>query len=188
MPADNVSHAAPTAAPKARHRAKQVLSPIASLVAILYFLIDAIFLSIIRPIAITIGKLPIFNSVREWLTSLGRYPTLALFLVPVAVLEPAKPLGAYLMAKGHIFYGVGIIAVAEILKITIVERLFHFSRDKLMTIPAFAWGYNWVMVWLAYVQAQPLWQAASAQLAKLKIVVRDWKNYAARLLRRSTSG
>ena len=187
MPANKLSHAVTTAATKPRHQTKQVLSPIASLVAILYFLIDAIFLSIIRPIAIVIGKLPIFDSLRQWLTSLGRYPTLALLLVPVAVLEPAKPLAAYLMAKGHVFYGLGIIALAEVLKITIVERLFHFSRDKLMTIPAFAWCYNWVMVWLAYVRAQPLWQAASALLAELKLVARGWKDYAARLLRRSTS-
>jgi hypothetical protein len=30
------------------------------------------------------------------------------------------------------------VTIGEVLKTFLVERLFHFSRDKLMTIPAFA--------------------------------------------------
>ena len=30
----------------------------------------------------------------------------------------------------------------EVLKITIVERIFHIGRDKLMTVNAFAWAYT----------------------------------------------
>ena len=164
----------PITARKFRRRAKQVLGPVALVAAVLYFLIDAVFLSIIRPVAKAIGKLPIFDSVKEWLAALGPYPTLALFLAPLVVLEPVKPVGAYLIATGHVFSGVGVIAVGEVLKITIVERLFHFSKDKLMTIAVFAWGYNWLLACLAYVQAQPLWQAASKHLASLKDIARGW--------------
>jgi hypothetical protein len=163
---------AQTAAMNVRHRAKQVLSPVAAIAAIVYFLIDAVFLSIIRPVGEAIGKLPIFDSVREWLASLGPYPTLALFVVPLVVLEPVKPVGAYLIATGHIFSGVSLIVIGEVLKITIVERLFHFSKDKLMTIAAFAWGYNWLLARLNYLKAQPLWQAASKKLASLKDAAR----------------
>ena len=170
--AANIPRDTPITARKVRHRAKQALGPIALVAAILYFLIDALFLSIVRPLAKTIGELPIFDSVREWLASLGPYPTLALFLVPIVVLEPAKPIGAYLIATGHVFSGVGVIVVGEVLKITVVERLFHFSKDKLMTIAVFAWGYNWLAVWLAYLQAQPLWQAAAKHLASLKDIAR----------------
>ena len=67
---------------KARRRTKQVLGPFAFAVAILYFLIDAVFLSIIRPVARVVGRLPVFNFVKEWLKSLGPYPTLALFWCP----------------------------------------------------------------------------------------------------------
>jgi hypothetical protein len=130
--------------------------------------IDALFLSIIRPVARVVGRPPVFNFVKEWLESLGPYPTLALFLVPVAVLEPAKPLGAYLIATGHVVYGVTFVGVAEVLKIAVVERLFHFSRDKLMTIAAFAWAYNWLMVGLGYLRNQPLWQAVAKRLSTIK--------------------
>lgn len=157
---------------KVRRRAKQVLGPIALAVAILYFLIDALFLSIIRPVARAVGRLPVFKFMEERLKSLGPYPTLTLFLVPVVVLEPAKPLGAYLIATGHVVYGVTLVGVAEVLKIAVVERLFHFSRDKLMTIAAFAWAYNWLMVWLGYLRNQPLWQAVAKRFDTIKVAAR----------------
>ena len=47
----------------------------------------------------------------------------------------------------------------EVLKITIVERIFHIGRDKLMTVNAFAWAYNFVSWWLTWIQALPPWQA-----------------------------
>ena len=81
---------------------------------------------------------------------LGPYPTLVPFLVPVIILEPVKPVGAYLIATGHLVSGVSMIAIGEVLKIVLVERLFHFSRDKLMSIPAIARVYNWAEAWLEY--------------------------------------
>ena len=38
-------------------------------------------------------------------------------------------------------YPVVFLVVGEILKLVLVERLFSVSRDKLMSIPAFAWIY-----------------------------------------------
>jgi hypothetical protein len=173
MPEDKFAGDSPSGpGKKARRRAKQVLGPIAFAVAILYFLIDALFLSIVRPVARVVGRLPVFSFIKEWLKSLGPYPTLALFLVPVVVLEPAKPLGAYLIATGRVAYGVTLVGVAEVLKITVVERLFHFSRDKLMTIAAFACAYNWLMVWLGYLRNQPLWQAVAKQFSTIKAAAR----------------
>jgi hypothetical protein len=151
---------------------KRVLSPVAAVAAVLYFLIDVVFLSLVRPITQALAKLGIFNSLAAWLGSLGPYPTLAIFLLPVIVLEPVKPVGAYLIATGHGIYGVSLIAIGEVLKIAIVERLFHFSRDKLISIPAFAWVYGWIALWLAYLHAQPVWQATLRQLALIKSAAR----------------
>jgi hypothetical protein len=158
-----------------RPRAR-LLGPIVAVAAIIYFLIDAFFLALIRPIAQALARLRLFSSLAGWVGSLGPYPTLALFLVPVAVLEPAKPVGAYLMATGHVSYGVLVIATAEVFKITVIERLFHFSRDKLMSIRAFAWGYSWITYWLDCLRAQPIWQATLTRFT-------DIKNAARRLLR-----
>ena len=91
--------------------------------AVLYFLVDAIFLSFIRPISRALARLGLFNKLTRVIESLGPYTTLALFVVPVAVLEPAKPIGLWLIAEGHYVHGVIVIAGAELLKITIVERI-----------------------------------------------------------------
>jgi hypothetical protein len=57
--------------------------------------IDAAFLSavrmIIRSLARALSGLRIFKALAAWLASLGPYPTLVLFLVPVIILEPVKP-------------------------------------------------------------------------------------------------
>ena len=55
--------------------------------------------------------------------------------------EPVKPMAAYLVGTGHVATGLIFLVVAEILKLALVERLFSVNRDKLMSIPAFAWVY-----------------------------------------------
>ena len=66
---------------------------------------------------------------------------------------------AYLVAAGQFKLGMFVLVVGEILKITIVERIFHIGREKLLTIKAFALIYNFVWGWLTWIQALPSWQA-----------------------------
>jgi hypothetical protein len=120
----------------------RIFKPFVFLVAAIYFLVDAAFWVIARPIARWLENHWVFHRLRSWITSLGPYPTLALFVVPVLILEPAKPLAAYLTATGHVLSGLAILGVAELLKLLLLERLFRISRGKLMSIPAFAWGYG----------------------------------------------
>jgi hypothetical protein len=103
------------------------------------------------------------------------YPSLALFLLPIIILEPAKPAAAYALAAGHPAMAVGIFAGAELLKLVIVERLFQITRDKLMSIPAFAWAYaRWTFMsdWLA---STGIWCAARRLVLKMKAACRRWR-------------
>ena len=129
------------------------------MVAAVYFVIDALALSILRPLLRKIANLKLFKFIAPWIASLGPYSTLALFVVPLVLLEPIKPLSAYLIASGHFIFGCWSVVIGEILKITIVERIFHIGRDKLMTIKAFAWIYNLASGWLTWLQALPPWQS-----------------------------
>lgn len=61
----------------------------------------------------------------------------ALFAVPLIILEPVKPIAAYLIATGQIAAGITVLAAGEILKV-IIERLFKLCRRKLLNIPLFA--------------------------------------------------
>ena len=62
--------------------------------------------------------------------------------MPVILLEPVKPVAAYLTATGHVVGGLMVLIVGELLKLLLIERLFRVSRDKLMSIPVFAWCYD----------------------------------------------
>jgi hypothetical protein len=124
-----------------RIRVNRFLKPVVFLLAAIYFLVDAIFLTVAKSLANWIAKHWIFESLRAWIVSLPPYPTLALFALPLAILEPVKPMAAYFVGTGHVATGLILLVVGELLKLVLVERLFSISRGKLMSIPAFAWVY-----------------------------------------------
>ena len=136
---------------------KRLTNLIVLAIAVPYFLLDAIFATVAIPLSRWSAGHWAFERIRRWIVSLRPYPTLLLFIVPVIVLEPAKPVAAYLIGTGHAKLGLSVLAIAEILKLVFIERLFSVSRDKLLSIPAFAWAYgkyskvkNWLMSFEAW--------------------------------------
>jgi hypothetical protein len=69
---------------------------------------------------------------------------------------------AYLAATGQMLSAAVTLIVCELLKLVLVERLFHLTRDKLMRIPAFAWGYGKFTEARAWLQATEAWRAVRA--------------------------
>ncbi|MBV5266057.1 hypothetical protein [Pinisolibacter aquiterrae] len=149
--------------------------PALVLVAI-YFLIDDVVLAAFRPLVAWASGLRLFLRFAVFLRRLPPYPTLVLFLVPFAVLEPFKIVGLWLMATGRFTPGLITLAVAHILSIVLVERLFHATRDKLLTIPWFAWGYVRVMRlydWsLGRLRATEAWRRAERALRAIRAGLR----------------
>jgi hypothetical protein len=141
-----------------RFYVNRILKSAIFMLATIYFLVDAVFMTVARPFANQIAAHRIFGSLRVRIASLRPYPTLALFAVPLIVLEPVKPVAAYLTGTGHIAMGMTVLVVGEVLKLMLVERLFSVSRDKLISIPAFAWThgrYSQARKWLESFEA---WQ------------------------------
>src|SRR5665213_3163702 len=139
---------------------KRIRNLIVFTIAIAYFLMDAIFATIAIPLSRWIGAHWAFARIHRWILSLRPYPTLLLFVVPLIVLEPAKPIAAYLVGTGHAMLGLAMLAIAEILKLVFIERLFSVSRDKLLSIPAFAWGYGKYSAAKACLTSLDAWQVA----------------------------
>ena len=140
---------------------KRIWNLIVFAIAILYFLLDAIFATVALPLSRWIGAHRAFAGIHRWILSLRPYPTLALFVVPLIILEPAKPAAAYLVGTGHALLGLVILAVAEILKLVLIERLFSISRDKLLSIPAFAWGYGKYSTAKGWLTSLEAWRVAA---------------------------
>ena len=136
----------------------RILKAVVFVLAAIYFLMDAIFLSFAKSVANWIAEHWIFESLRVWIVSLPPYPTLALFALPLVILEPVKPMAAYLVGTGHVATGLICLIVSEILKLVLVERLFSVSRNKLMSIPAFAWAYRQYRQVRDWVEATDAWQ------------------------------
>jgi hypothetical protein len=143
----------------ASRRLKTIFKPLVIVVAAVYFVIDALALSVLKPLLRKIANLRLFAFIARWIAALSPYATLALFLIPLILLEPVKPLSAYLVVSGQFKLGMFVLVVGEILKITTVERIFHLGRKKLLTIKAFALIYDFVWGWLTWIQALPSWQA-----------------------------
>ena len=147
-----------------------------TLAAVVYFLLDALAYWVVRPVLRRIAQVPVFARLSRWagawIAGLGPYPSLALVLVPLALLEPAKLVGAWLLATGQPLAGAAVIAGTELVKIVLVERLFHITKPKLLTIGWFARGYGWVIAWLDWLKETAPYRAARRLLRWLRRVAR----------------
>jgi len=161
------------------------LKPFTYVVAALYFLVDAAFMTIAKPISDWLAGHVLLRRVCTWIRSLRPYPSLALFSVPVIMLEPVKPVAAYLAATGQMLTSIVTLIVGELLKLVLVERLFRLTRDKLMRIPAFLWAYTKFRQGKAWIEATEAWQAVRAIGKAARQYVADMKKSAAVALRQS---
>jgi hypothetical protein len=147
---------------------KRILRSAIFVVATVYFIVDAIFLKVAAPIARWLARKKIFIRFRKWIGSLRPYPSLALFAVPVILLEPVKPVAAYLMATGSVSAGMTVLITGELLKLVIIERLFKLCRLKLLKIPIFAWGYGHWRDGVKWIVSMRAWQAARVRILLIK--------------------
>jgi hypothetical protein len=127
--------------------------------AAIYFVVDAVFMTLARPIADWFARRLPLHDLRSWIRSLRPYPALALFAVPVMLLEPVKPVAAYMAATGHVVGGIALFIAGELLKLVLIDRLFCITRDKLMSIPAFAWAYGKFRLAKLWLESSEAWRA-----------------------------
>jgi len=138
---------------------KRILTVLTHIAIGLYLLVDAIFMTLAKPIANWIDRHVRLRRLRDWIRSLSPYRSLALFSVPVIVLEPIKPIAVYLTTTGQFLSGALTFIFGELLKLVLVERLFSLTREKLMKIPAFARLYGWYSQAIARLKATEAWRA-----------------------------
>jgi hypothetical protein len=130
------------------------------IVATAYFVVDGVLSYVTRPMTVWIAERTLFKRAQSWVASLRPYPALALLAVPVIILEPAKPLAGYLMGTGHFGAAAITFITAEVLKLTFVEQLFQLNRNKLLSIPAFAVGYQYWRRMMDLVESMEVWKAS----------------------------
>jgi len=74
---------------------------------------------------------------------LGPYASLAVVVIPLAIVEPLKLVAAIVAGTGHWLTGTITIGCAYLVSLFFVERLFVIAKPKLLTLPWFAAGWTW---------------------------------------------
>ena len=109
---------------------KRICRPVTYVLAVVYFLVDLIFFGLARSISEWVGRHLVSRRLRNWIRSLPPYPSLALFSVPVILLEPVKPVAAYLAATGQFLSATLTLVSGELVKLVLVERLFDLTATS----------------------------------------------------------
>jgi hypothetical protein len=110
---------------------------------------------------------------------LGPYPSLALFAVPVIILEPAKLLTACLIGTGHFFAGAAVFIAAEVLKLT-PRRTAVSIKQEAAVDPALCLGYGYCRRMMDFLESTKAGRATRRMVIKAI----DW----VRALRSKLSG
>ena len=144
------------------HRVPKVLRYVARsallTVAVLYFLVDLIFLSIVRPLRRRLMALKWVTRLRGWVSTLNRYAAPLLLVVPWLILEPIKPLGFILFRHKHHLAATLLIIGGEFIKLSLFEQLFDMTKPKLMSFLWFARCYNAWRATLEYLRSLLAWR------------------------------
>jgi hypothetical protein len=82
---------------------------------------------------------------RRSIQGLGPYPSLALLVVPAALIEPLKLAAVAIAGEGHWITGGIVIVCAYAASLFVVERLFRIVKPKLLMLPWFAQLWNWFL-------------------------------------------
>jgi hypothetical protein len=159
---------------------RRILKLIAYIAAAIYFMVDVLFVSVARPIGRWLDSTFPMPRIRSWIKSLPPYPCLALFSVPVILLEPVKMIAAYMAATGQFIAAAATFVIGELLKLVLVERLFELTKTRLMKIPAFAWAYGHYARTKAWLKQTEAWKVLRGLSQSIREHIRELRPAAVR--------
>ncbi|MEO7233170.1 MAG: hypothetical protein ABIW96_10935 [Polaromonas sp.] len=94
-----------------------------------------------------LGRLPVWRQLERLIIRLPPWAALLAFGVPVLALIPIKLLALFLLGKGHVGMGLGLILSAKIAGTALAARLFQLTQPALMRIRWFARTYTPWKIW-----------------------------------------
>lgn len=147
----------------------------AEAVVFLYVVLDAIAMPVVRPLLRWVAKLRFVIRLQDLVAVLPPYAILILLAVPLAFAEPAKIYALLLMGQGHFMAGFVTIALAYLVSLVVVERIYQAGKTKLKTI---VW-FGKLMDWLAGNRDRLLAWARATWIWKLSV---EFKHTARELL------
>lgn len=123
---------------------RRALLRVAEAVVIIYIVLDGVIAPIFRPVLRWTAQLRLILRLQDFVRRLPPYAILVLFVVPHAVIEPAKIYAVYLIGSGHPRVGLVTLAFSYLVGLVVVERIYHAGKEKLRTIPWVARLLDWL--------------------------------------------
>jgi hypothetical protein len=81
------------------------------------------------------------DAARRALARMPAIVSVALFGVPLIVSEFGSFISVVMMATGHLFAGTALYLLMKALGLVLVPVIFELTRERLLALPWFAWGY-----------------------------------------------
>lgn len=81
------------------------------------------------------------DAARQALARMPAFVSVALFGVPLLVSEFGSFVSVVMMATGHLFAGTALYLLMKALGLVLVPVIFEITRERLLALPWFAWGY-----------------------------------------------
>jgi hypothetical protein len=162
---------------------RRFLLLVAKAIVVVYVVLDGIVTPVFRPLLRWVARLRFVIRLQDIVAALPPYAILVLLAVPLAFAEPAKIYALVLMGEGHFKTGLVTIAMAYLVSLVVVERIYHAGQAKLRTISWFAKLMDWLIGnrdrFLAWVRTTWIWtfsvefkRAARQLITKLRLRVR----------------
>jgi hypothetical protein len=130
----------------------------------------------LRRVFALIARLPVIRHVEALLKRLPPRWAFVVLVMPSLLILPIKLLAVWLIAKGRVTLGVGVIVAAKVGGTALLAWLFQLIQPALMQLPWFARFYARWTAWkaelLAWVRASAVWRTARAIKLRVKRLFR----------------
>jgi len=129
-----------------------------------------------------LGRLPVWRQLERLIIRLPPWAALLAFGIPVLLLIPVKLLALFLLGKGHLGAGLGLVVSAKIAGTALAARLFQLTEPALMQLGWFSRAYPPWKAWkdrmLRRVRVSWPWRLGRRMKHRTKaVLVRFWNAF-----------
>lgn len=157
---------------------RRLLRPFGMLLAALWIVLEEWIWDGLTAAMAFVGRLPPVRWIEGRIAALPPYAAMAMFLVPMLSLLPAKLIGLWLIGTGRVKTGLFVFVTAKIVGTAAAGRLFALTRAQLLTVGWFRRLYGWFTGWRdrlhAWLRSLRVWQRTKAWLRRVRTAVRSW--------------
>jgi hypothetical protein len=179
-----------------RRAFRRILTPPMVGLAVLFILAEEWIWDNMTAAMALVARLPIVRRMEGHLSRLPAWAAVACFFLPGLLLLPVKIGALFLMGRGHVIAGVGVVVAAKVAGTAVVARFFTVCKPTLLGVNWFRSGHDWILrikvELLERLRAMPVWQKVVVLrsrirrwMGKLKpgMIARRWKAIGGRLRR-----